>query len=383
MTTLLGKLGNNFLTAAFVPALWFVILVELLFSSLNVAGSASWRALPVTLESSLITLVFTLVIGFTLMGLNTFLYKLLEGYYFLERFSGLRYRHAMKARKRRFEFTLREKYADHLLGPYEKEQNPVAKALRQEQIDLLRQSSRDLKASFKQDYPSRTDAVLPTRFGNILKSSEQYAGENYCIDSVVMWPRLIHVIAPAYYQKLDESNNNLAFIVNCMVLAIVLAFLSLGAISYQVYQNKGWTVSAATPPQQQRQTSTSASGGTEVTSVPPVTPGNSGVGSGRSPFLYLVSAISFAGSAWFFYNASLPAARQYGNLFRSAFDLFRFDLITQLRLPLPANEEAETILWEKLSGFLALGELEPRRFEPFEYTHLATKPAPRTTDEQA
>lgn len=380
MTTLLGKLGNNFLTAAFVPALWFVILVELLFSPLNVAGSASWMALPVTLEGSLITLVFTLVIGFTLMSLNTFLYKLIEGYYVLERFSGMRRRHAMKSRKRQFEFALRDKYADYLLGPYEKEQEPAAKARRYDQINHLRQSSRDLKASFKQDYPSRAEAVLPTRFGNILKSSEQYAGENYRIDSVVMWPRLIHVIGPEYYRKLDESNNNLAFIINCMVLAVILALTSLGAAGYQRYQNNGWTVLAATSPAQQ-QASTSAGAEDGVTDASAATPGNIGVGGGRSALLYLVSAVLFAGIAWFFYNASLPAARQYGNLFRSAFDLFRFDLIAQLRLPLPADEKNEIVLWEHLSGFLALGELEPKRREPFQYDH-PTKPVSNTTEEQ-
>ena len=112
MTTLLGKLSNNFLTAAFVPALWFVILVELLFSPLDIAGSAKWGALPVTLEGSLITLVFTLMIGFTLMGLNTFLYKLLEGYYLLERFPGRHYKHAIKLRKRQREFEVRDQCAD-------------------------------------------------------------------------------------------------------------------------------------------------------------------------------------------------------------------------------------------------------------------------------
>lgn len=372
MTTLLDRLGSNFLTAAFIPALWFVVLVELLFSSLDLAGSATWLALPVTLEGSLITLVFTLVIGFTLMSLNTFLYKLLEGYYVLERFTGLRRRHAMKLRKRKFEFALRDRYADYLIGPYKEEQEPAAKARRYDQINQLRQSSRDLKASFKQDYPSRAEAVLPTRFGNILKSSEQYAGENYSIDSVVMWPRLIHVIDPEYYRKLDESNNNLAFIINCMALAVILMFLSLGAAGYQRYQNNGWIGSATTPPIQ-HQTSASAGEKDEAVSESSALPSNEGVERGRSALFYLGSAFLFAGIAWIFYNVSLPAARQYGNLFRSAFDLFRFDLLTQLRLPLPANEGEETIMWEQLSEFLALGALEVERPEPFVYEHPLTK----------
>lgn len=376
MTTLLGKLGSNFLTAAFVPALWFVILVELLFSSLNVAGSASWLALPVTLEGSLITLVFTLVIGFTLMSLNTFLYKLLEGYYFLERFSVLRHRQAEKSRKRQFNYKLRDWYADHLRDLNRNEQDLAIEMRRGEQIRRLRQSSRDLKASFKQDYPSKTDAVLPTRFGNILKSSEQYAGENYRIDSVVVWPRLIHVIAPEYYRKLDESNNNLAFIINCMVLAMVLAFLSLGATAYQRYQNNGWAASAAvTQIQQQALGAPEVDGENEVAGAPQATPDIQAEGGGRSALLYLASTGVFVSIAWFFYNVSLPAARQYGNLFRSAFDLFRFDLLTQLRLPLPDDEGSDAFLWEQLSGFLALGELDPERLGSFKYVQPRTESA--------
>ena len=379
MTTLLGKLSNNFLTAAFVPALWFVILVELLFSPLDIAGSAKWGALPVTLEGSLITLVFTLMIGFTLMGLNTFLYKLLEGYYLLERFPGRHYKHAIKLRKRQREFEVRDQCADRLFDLNKNEQDLVAKARREEQINRLRRSSRDLKASFKQDYPSRTDAVLPTRFGNILKSSEQYAGENYRIDSVVMWPRLIHVIAPEYYRKLDESNNGLAFIVNCMVLALLLALLSLGAAGYRGYQTN-W--GSLPPAQTQQQVPRSISEESAVTAAPSAAPASQAQGVGGSPFLYVGGAVIFMGIAWFFYNASLPAARQYGNLFRSAFDLFRFDLLTQLRLPLPTDEVADTLLWEQLSGFLALGELDATRANPFSYVHPPSRLAQEPVRQQ-
>lgn len=382
-SSILGKLGTNFLAAAFVPSLWFVISAELLFAPLSPAGSESRFAPPISLEDSLITLVFTLVIGFTLMALNTFLYKLLEGYYFLERFSGLRRRHMVKSRKRQREYEVRDWLANHLRDINRDEPDLVTQARRKKQLDWLRQSSRDLKASFKQDYPSRPDAALPTRFGNILKSAEQYANENYSIDSVVIWPRLIHVIAPAYYQKLDESNNGLAFIVNCMVLSVVLAVLSFGVAGYQVYQSNATAVAspaAVALSQEQALMSAGRTNG-EQALVIRASGARSTVGS-RNPLLYAGSALFFLGIAWFLYNVSLPAARQYGNLFRSAFDLFRFDLLSQLRLPLPDDENADTLLWDQVSGFLALGGLDSPRREPFRYIHPKGRDSAPSAEEE-
>lgn len=377
MGTLLGKLGTNFLTAAFVPSLWFVISFELLFSRLDPAGPASIIAPPQSLlEDSLITLVFTLVIGLTLMGLNTFLYKLLEGYYVLGKLSPLWRRQLRKYHKRQQAYEARERLEKHLLTLVETEQDEERRQRRSEQLNELQRVNRDLKAAFKQDYPSRVNAILPTRFGNILKSAELYANENYAIDSVTMWPRLIHVIAPQYYRKLDDSNNGLAFTINCMVLAFTLSVLCLSAWGYRAYQDNSAT-SLATA-QALQVVGSSADSGQAAAAIGPGAREEETRTPLPNPLLYLGGAVFFAGVGWFFYNASLPAARQYGNLFRSAFDLFRFNLLAQLHLPLPENETEEYEIWNLLSGFMALGELDaPRDNRQFSYVHPdANRPKP-------
>jgi hypothetical protein len=60
--------------------------------------------------------------------------------------------------------------------------------------------------------------------------------------------------------------------------------------------------------------------------------------------------------SWLFYRASFPIAVRYGNLVRASFDLFRFDLLQQLRLPLPEDSEDEYQAWRMVSELMAVGD---------------------------
>ena len=88
----------------------------------------------------------------------------------------------------------------------------------------------------------------------------------------------------------------------------------------------------------------------------------------QNVWIYLISGGVFVFTAAFFYNASLPAARQYGALIRSAYDLFRFDLIKQLRLTLPKHSGQEIDLWTKWTRLVALGNFAPPSL-PFLYQY--------------
>lgn len=375
MQNFIGKLGNNFLVAAFVPALWFVVSAQVLFSPIDPAGRESVLALPTNFfeGDGLITLILTLIIGFTIMGLNTFIYKLLEGYFVLEKVPFLRRRQYRKAIQRRLEFEWRDKLADRLFELNKNEHHAQQKQMRRKQILRLHQESRDLKAQYRQDYPAQIRGVLPTRFGNILKSSELYANENYGIDAVVTWPRLIYVMDPEYYKKVDESNNGLAFVINCMALSLLLSILCLFAAGYQLFtwdqardyavlQENNWAQETHQPEE------TFAYQEEVIFTIPlSVEPASQQLYRQRG-WLYLTGSLLLVGLAFFFYYASLPMARQYGDMVRSTFDLFRFDLLTQLRLPLPPNDEDEQALWTLWSEFTALGQFEGSR-PPFPYIH--------------
>lgn len=235
MSTFLDKLGRNFLIATFIPSLGFVLICSYLFApilpfevkdslSLLVTGS-----LPVNtqlLGTAGFLFVLTLLLGYTLRGLETFNYKVLEGY------SLFHSPHWQKRQRRKAQRRLlRIKYIDFWIDQlYDKhtEDNKL-----KELIEKLEQMSFNLKAEYKLDYPSEPLNAMPTRFGNILRSAETYPNEHYGIDAVLMWPRLIQVIDPSYYNQIDQSNNSLAFIVNSMVLSLILAALCLLASVYQ------------------------------------------------------------------------------------------------------------------------------------------------------
>lgn len=381
MSSILDRLGNNFLVAAFIPALGFVIAIQWLFAPVGSSSGerlliasleqsidggsidsdlivealrsgqldsdALLRALETQqlapevllellnttlqnpasslLEQSLSTFVLTLLVGFTLMGLNSFIYKLLEGYYVLERIPALRKRQRRKALRRTLEYKTLDRVIARIFKAYEDEADPDRKEQLRLLLEMPHQMSRDLKAQYKQDYPVQLEGVLPTRFGNIFKSWEQYANENYGIDSVTVWPRLIHVIDQEYYRKLDESNNSLAFVVNCMVLSLVLSVLCFFATATQLLFHESLGVALEVP---------------------------------RDADLYVIVGFLLLALSYLFYLASFPPAKQYGNLVRSAFDLFRFELLQDLHIKLPAQARAEFSLWAKLSDFMALANLE-------------------------
>src|SRR5919109_2546614 len=78
----LEKLGGNFMIAAFIPSLAFVSACMVAFGPLlpdtfieNVRTSLS----PLN-QNGLIILLIAIMMGFTLTSLNTYIYRLFEGY---------------------------------------------------------------------------------------------------------------------------------------------------------------------------------------------------------------------------------------------------------------------------------------------------------------
>lgn len=408
MQGILGKLGNNFFVAAFIPALGFVVIAQLVFSPIIPSDIKDNFLIQIGTnldDISLLPVILTLLLGYTLLGLNTFIYKAIEGYYLPRRFSVFQKRQAKKALKRKLEYKIVDKALKRLKKQFwliddalsdiddkleekksldELEQRllsrlgPKRKRLRRK-IDSLNQLNYELKAQYRQDYPLSTSTVLPTRFGNILRAAEIYSNEHYGMDAVTLWPRLIHAIDDRYHQKLDESNNGLAFITNSMVLAVFLAFLCLIAAGYQGFiwqyaEKEAETQLAANV------ACIEANGeeGCEKLEYEVIsylelvvidTNPSELIDYKNRAFLYLILVPIQIAVGYFFYNATLPAARQYGNLIRSAYDLFRFDLLNQLRLELPEDSDIEYDHWKTWSEFVALGSLEKQPRAPFVYRH--------------
>lgn len=349
MSSFLDKLGRNFLIATFIPSLGFVFILSHIFSPILPFQIKDSVAYLLTNEAvsennqiwgtATFIFVLTLLLGYTLRGLETFIYKTLEGYY-LFRSSRWRKRQRKKALRRLTYIKAIDKHISYLQEVIT--HDPYNKKLGQ-QLDRYVQKSHNLKAEYRQDYPPQPQYIMPTRFGNILRAAEHYPEERYKMNAVTAWPRLIYAIDPDYYNQIDQSNNGLAFVVNSMVLSALLALMCLIA---SIHQFMVWGLTKSY----------------EISLNSPQVLVEFG-------WLYLGGVVFFMGVAYFFYNASLPAAKQYGNMIRSAYDLFRFDLRKQLRLPLPADSDEDRQSWERWSEFVAVGDDMPMAL-PFEYQYM-------------
>ncbi len=173
------------------------------------------------------------------------------------------------------------------------------------------------------DIPSHgTD--LPTRLGNLLRSAEQHP-LRYGLDPVVVFPRLYFLLPNTIQSELDDARSHLDACVRSIFLAIVFTIV--------------WGLMATIFP-------------SSVT---------------------IVAAVIGALGVWNSQNITLRAASIYGELLRTVFDLYRFDLYEALHLPVPENSNTEAEAGKNLTAFLWRG---PSVFNPegINWTSTSAKP---------
>jgi hypothetical protein len=160
-----------------------------------------------------------------------------------------------------------------------------------------------LRAATK--FPERRDLVLPTRFGNAIRSFEAYSRVVYGLESIVGWPRLIAVIPADFRQTIEDAKAQLDFWVN-------LWFGSPLIVTIYIVLHL-W--------------------------------------SGLSPEPWIpVLALAMAFVAW---RGALVASGEWGMLVMSSFDLFRGDLSKKLGLKMPQNLQEEREMWTLMSETMA------------------------------
>ncbi len=310
----LDKFGSNFIVASTIPSFAFVLACIIVFGFKETTdfesvlafftGFSSW---PELLGVNLFLFVPTMIIGFTLTTLNTHILKLFEGYVFFNHFSFLVKRQKKKANELSLKRERLKRRIERLKQREKKLTN--GKYIRKRKSNLEKQYYQ-VAANYDASFPPSVDLVLPTKFGNILRSAESYSGTRYGIDAVLFWPRLFFVIHDDYKKVINESRDELSFLVNCSVLASTFFVICVGYALCEFNQVE-------------------------------------------NRFL-LASVISLV-LAWFFNRASLISVRAFGDTIRSAYDLFRLDLLKQLRLKMPKNSYEEYKNWRNLGEFIVLG----------------------------
>ena len=154
--------------------------------------------------------------------------------------------------------------------------------------------------------PTRLTQVMPTRFGNILKNAELYPQLRYKIDAVLIWPRLFNLFPERFVLTLAEARSSFEFMLVISFLGGTFALLSS---IYLLIIGATW-------------------------------------------WLFLLCFWGGWLVAWFAYKASLGSARLYAQQIKAAFDLYRNELLIQMRLPLPTNLKEERAQWKEIGQFL-------------------------------
>jgi len=335
-TSYIEKLGSNFLVSAMVPSFAFVIASALIYDPiLHIAAFKNNEATPQLFSLELIVFILTVIIGFTLTALNTYILKIFEGYIIFPpmRFlynKGLQI-HRRRARNLMAQRESLEKEYQHL-----KKLTRNDPALEERRGKILDEHHR-VASEYDENYPANLDDVLPTQFGNVLRAAEDHAIQRYGFDGVTFWPRLIHIIPDSYKAVIDSTRNELSFLVNMSILSLIFTFLCIVAIFTMLG------------------TSIAVSGNATVFGAL--------VG---STLKYLFAAALGMIGCGFFYNASIISLGSFALTIRASFDLFRRDLLQKLEVVRPNNFDEEFDTWENLNELIVLGN-QSLTFEKFDF----------------
>jgi hypothetical protein len=147
-------------------------------------------------------------------------------------------------------------------------------------------------------YPSQ-ERLLPTQLGNRLRAAEDYPWRHYGLATGVLWPRLWGVMPENAQKEIVNARERLDAAVRLILWSLLFLLWSFWA----------W---------------------------------------------YWVIPLAVLGMAWGYWQA-LNAAGLYGELLRSAFDLYRFVLYEALRWPLPSNPASEHQIGRQLTDYLWRG----------------------------
>lgn len=338
------KMGSNFLVAAFIPAMAFVVCAYVVFQPLlpNILKYES--ELPF-IEKGVILLLLATILGFTLYTIGIYVYKAFEGYVFVLGEKGNLRRLFLRKHKTLFKKAALQKQST------EKELEVTNRKLQElinhptigqwynkrlTRLIRKRQNLAEIKYRLSyyldHNYPSSLSAVMPTRFGNLLRAAEMYP-KRYGIDAVPLWSKLVSSLPAddAMMEKINEANNQCQFLLNGSLLGAIFSILCLIAASIEGLI--WWTDKSIN------------------------------YGNGNLAVFYILLAILSLIVARFFYEASLYNVGQFGEMIRATYDLHRFQLLEAMHLELPPTLKDEKEIWLKLSHFVT-GNMD---YQPDEY----------------
>lgn len=311
-------LGKVFLISSFIPTLLFIAFSSLLFADLvppNLVGTLQ-NILKGTSESILgiililVVTIFVLWLSFLIYSSASFIVKIFEG-----QFMPGKVREVFIFLKRKKHYKQTENYRKLLTIDKTKDD-----ASFQEYLELLPSVRAELE-DLESLAPIESDNLQPTSLGNISLASEIYPLERYGVDGKTLWPRLINILPSEFIASIKEQNAYLLFMLNSSLYTLLFGILVFIKRFTHVVNS--------------------------------------------SNLIWLGMSSFFI--SYFIYRLGTLVAIGYGQLIRTAFDLYRFDLLKKMHHPIPDNLEEEWGTWRAITEFCATGQ----RLGPMQFTYFA------------
>src|SRR3990172_2004728 len=280
---------RNFAVGFFLPVAIFITISGVILAQYGFAPNMVNYLATVLLVGTTIIGLISWVGGIVLLAINRDLYRVMEGY---GKYNPIKLFAWIE--KRRYQKALYEldKLDDEYRDCFEKkEEFPARSRIRRNQ--LMRQLA--------EEFPDEEEYLLPTPFGNVLRSFEIYPRYMYGFEAIDGWGRLLSAIPKDYLELIDAARAQVDFWVNLGVVFILLQIEYI-VLAFMTGTPLQWWVVLL--------------------------------------FIALGTIAPLRATS---------AAREWGDFVKSAFDVFRFKLLESLGIDLPKDREEEKVLWRKYS----------------------------------
>jgi hypothetical protein len=313
MTSLFATLGAGgwgFVAGWLAPAVIVVAIGRLLIVPELPAGVLHQIDSLGVGEQSLVLSVIAAALGFVMSGLQTPLYRILEGYFLWPESLS---RKGVARHKRRRAVLLADLHAAQA-GRVARRQHLPAPLIPHAGKEPVQGVAYGLLVERTRRYPAIEDQVAPTAFGNALRAFEVYGWYKFRLDSQTLWTELETVAPDALRTSLERARVPVDFNVATMYLSFVFSATAL-SVAF--------------------------------------------TGDGVSLKL-IVSAAVAASLIPVWYASAVVSTRDWSASVQALVNLGRLPLAEKLGLAMPATIEEERRMWRAATAYIR-GELTPKR----------------------
>jgi hypothetical protein len=287
---------RNFAIAYFLPVNLFLVASWFLLDKIGLWSQISSRLSGNPVLDVTIIAFFAWIVGILLLVLNRDIYRILEGYGKYNPF------HILFDQRAKKEFSQKKTRLDQLDEQLENDGDAFPADLQAERADLI--------SELAQNYPDDVSFVLPTPFGNVLRAFEIYPRVMYGYEGIDGWIRIQAVTPKDYRELIDDAKAQVDWWVNLGVLSLAYLFEFWIAVFYKYGLHQAWYITVLN---------------------------------------ILVPLALFALLSWLVAWRATSAAIGWGDYVKSAFDLYRFNLIELLGIKAPQSRAQEKSIWQSFS----------------------------------